>query len=90
MDLPKENTIENKIVKARKDHTCIECHKTIHKGQEYAFFKAYYDGIGWETFKTCSRCEKIRRLATYKYQQVYDDDGPAFGELYSWIRERRR
>lgn len=88
-DMPESSTIDIRIVRARKDHTCCECGKVIKKDSEYEYYHAIWEGK-WDTFRTCLRCGKIRELALSKYPPVYEDEGPAFGELYCWIRECRR
>lgn len=45
--------------KARRSHTCCECSETIVPGERYELFKGRWDD-GWETYKTCSVCVRIR------------------------------
>jgi hypothetical protein len=73
-----------KKVKARKSHVCCECKKTI--SPKSLYFK--YSGI-WDkpaTFKCCLKCDKLRDLALKKYPPELEDEGPAFGLLFDWIK----
>jgi len=45
-------------VRARKQHTCGECHRTIARGESYELNRGYWDA--WETHKTCLGCTRIR------------------------------
>lgn len=83
-ELPSAGSVLSKHPKARKEHICIECRKPIKKGQQYWYFEGVYAGK-WESFKTCLRCEKVREQAEVKYKANWDE-GPAFGELYYWIK----
>ena len=87
--MPASGTERDTISQARKEYKCIECKKSIHKDDKYWRFEAYYDGIGWETFHTCLRCKKIRKLVEAKYCNSLWDEPPAFGELYWFIREAK-
>ena len=42
--------------KARKDHRCNECYRTINKGELYEYFYGIGEG-GLFTNKTCSHCQ---------------------------------
>ena len=44
--------------KARKVHTCNECHCRIQPGERYEHVSAILDSV--EVFKTCSRCLDLR------------------------------
>ena len=51
--------LQNKMVKARKNHKCCECGRKIEKGEIYEYYVAVWDGdLG--TFKTCKGCKIIR------------------------------
>lgn len=47
------------IVKAKKQHTCCECHEPIPKGEKYENVVGLYDGV-FTRFKTCIPCVSIR------------------------------
>lgn len=47
-----------KEVKARKEHTCDECHETIKKGQSYYRWSALFEG-SWSNGKRCLPCWRI-------------------------------
>lgn len=83
--MPVSGTETSKTQTARKDYLCIECQKPIKKGDKYWYFKAVYPGQGWEKYKTCLKCKRVRDLAEAKYD-FYPEEGPAFGELYYWIK----
>ncbi len=61
--------------KARKDHRCCECRKTIPKGEEYQACSGKFDGAFFYE-KTCAACAEIRR--TYSC----GGDQPAFTGLW--------
>jgi len=84
-DICASGTDTCKFVYARKDHVCCECGKTIPKGQKYQYFKACWPQLGgWLSFKTCVRCSEIRDSVIDKYPPTYEDEGPAFGELWDY------
>ena len=84
-------TETDKIVVARKEYKCCECKQTIKKGDKYWYFAACWPGgEGWGNYKTCLRCKNVRDLAMDKWPPTWNDEIPAFGELYEWIRESRR
>lgn len=45
--------------KARKEHVCFECRRTIQPGERYESAFGIWDGRG-DTFKTCSHCLSLR------------------------------
>jgi len=68
-----------------------ECNRSIKKGDKYWYFEAYWSTInGWGNHKTCLKCENLRKLVEDKYPPVYAEEGPAFGQLFEYIREERR
>ena len=72
----------HKIVKARKEHKCCECGRTISVGSKYEYFSGKIEG-GMEYYHTCIDCANIR-------SGLACDDGsawPAFGNLWSDITE---
>lgn len=48
------------IHKARKEHTCCECNRTIVCGEEYEMCKMLHDGT-WRNYKTCGDCVSVRK-----------------------------
>ncbi len=46
---------EEKEVRARKEHTCCECGKSINPGEQYGLAKSPFDG-SWSTFRRCPAC----------------------------------
>ena len=54
--------------KARREHTCGECGRTIKRGETYEHFRGLYDGC-WDTHKTCLGCKRLRdRLCPHGWQ----------------------
>jgi hypothetical protein len=52
---------ENKKIKARKDHLCCECGRTIEKGEEYERVSLRQRGDkNFQHYETCSDCLSIR------------------------------
>ena len=65
------------IHKARVQHTCIECDRTISPGERYERFVGNMDGR-WSTFKTCAHCMACRSwlhevCGGWMYQGVLDE-----------------
>ena len=50
--------------KARKEHRCSECLRTILKGEIYQRVSLLDRDYGWETFITCATCAEIRKAFT--------------------------
>jgi hypothetical protein len=48
-----------KDVKARKEHRCMECGRTILRGERYLYVTGIFDG-GPFTHKECWRCQALR------------------------------
>ncbi len=75
------------IVKARKEHKCCEFRKPIRRGTLYLRSSGIWPD-GPDSYKTCLRCHKIRGRAIKAMPDWYsEDEGPAFGMLFDWIRE---
>lgn len=72
--------------KARKEHRCCECRKTIAKTETYIYSSGIWED-GPDSYKTCEKCYKIKALAVNKYPPDNEDEGPAFGELRDYIYE---
>ena len=62
-----------KIVTARKDHRCCECHETIGAGEKYEHVRGMWDGV-FSTYKTCIPCQSIRKeyCCSWFYEQLRD------------------
>lgn len=56
------------------DHRCLECQRTIHKGELYEWAKQLYNGV-WSETKTCRHCHAA---ATWLHIQC---GGYAVGEV---------
>ena len=48
-----------KTVKARKQHTCCECDRTINRGEQYESITGLWDG-DIKRYKTCEQCSDLR------------------------------
>jgi hypothetical protein len=66
--------------KARKDHACCECSRTIKAGSTYEFTSGIWDGEP-SSHKTCLRCVGLRAAFTAV------DESPPFTCLLECIRE---
>lgn len=51
-----------RLRKARKQHKCCECYKTIQVGEHYEFSSGIWEGCP-ESHKTCGYCANLRSLA---------------------------
>jgi hypothetical protein len=69
--------------KARKEHKCGDCNKTIPKGEKYQRWAGKFDGEMF-TEKRCAICVEIRDAFTCTES---DQTGPPNGELWSDIAE---
>lgn len=67
------DNLEEKRVKARKEHRCDWCRCRIKKGEEYTFSKSIQDG-DFNTWKSCDTCKA--------YVQEMFDKGWDKGEGY--------
>lgn len=47
-----------KSPKARKDHRCFFCDRTIHKGETYHRASGVWEDSGPESFAWCEKCER--------------------------------
>ena len=68
----KVDLLNGRFIKARKEHTCLECYRIIHKGEEYFREVWVYDG-DMSTHKTCEDC--------YSLRQVFFSNGWYYGQL---------
>lgn len=55
-------TINHIDRKARKDHKCCECQRTILKGETYESVSGLWRESGFDTFKTCGHCVAAREV----------------------------
>jgi len=46
--------------KARKEHECDECLRTIQPGEKYIYSSFLFDG-GWNSSKRCVQCNQISK-----------------------------
>lgn len=60
--------------KARKDHKCCECRRTIEKGEKYFYESGIWDH-GPDSFKTCQECYQIREsfFCDFSYGELWDE-----------------
>jgi len=67
-----------RLIKARKEHKCCECHEVIKVGDIYELAKGRWDG-DWRSYHTCLRCSRIR--------QDFMSCGWIYGGLWEALRE---
>ena len=79
---------KSKIVTARKEHQCCECHRKIMLGEEYENVNGKWD-FGFETDKTCLDCVSLRDVffESWIYTQVWENFQDDFGYTDSVIPE---
>ncbi len=66
--------------RARKQHICCECGRTISVGQIYVLHEGLW-GAEWLRFKTCMPCDALRHdLCCY-------EEGFAYGELSAFAAD---
>lgn len=68
--------------KARKDHVCEYCGKTIHKGEIYSYETGKYDGDMFAR-KLCLVCENILDA----FIKEVDADEFDWWEINDWLRD---
>ena len=71
------------VRKARREHTCCECHQVIKIGEKYHLLKGCWEGK-WDEYKTCIDCQVLREEIGTLYR---GDELPPFGELSEWAHE---
>lgn len=69
---------DSSVIKARKDHRCIECREVIPPGAYYHRDKGLWEH-GWDCYDTCLTCGRIR--------EDYCSHGYTYGELGEAIQE---
>lgn len=78
---------EKWVSKARKDHKCDECNRTIKKGEEYRFTTGALDGY-WNSNHVCHHCTFATRwLWTNCYGYV---DGGVHEDIQYHLEEEIR
>lgn len=65
-------TLSDKRVKARKEHTCDFCGKKIVKGEEYRRSTHVYEGQIYD-WHGCDRCKKYVSMAFKEYGDLAGD-----------------
>lgn len=71
--------------KARKEHQCCECKKTIEKGETYVVSSGIWDGTP-DRFKQCSLCAMIFEQCAW-YAPRNGLEPVSFHELRWWLSE---
>lgn len=66
--------------RARKDHRCFECGRTIAKGETYRYEAWLWEG-DFDTAKVCQHCLQVRRWLSAAC------DGWVYGELAADLAE---
>lgn len=70
--------LSERIVQARKTHTCCECGCTIQRGDHYEYVSGLWgsswDGA-WNNYKTCLDCVSVRQnlFCSWIYTQMWED-----------------
>lgn len=76
--------ISDKWHKARKDHRCCECHRTIVNGEQYRRETLSDDGK-ISTYKTCADCESLKGAffcGGYLFGNVWGDFQESFSDCF--------
>ncbi len=68
--------------KARKEHRCGECWRTINVGERYEVHTGLYEGK-WETYRWCAHCSASQKI----YAEVDECECWLYGDLWSPIQE---
>lgn len=72
---------EERFRRARKEHKCGECGRTIREGERYSYTSMKFEGE-FSDHKTCVRCDRVRDAIFKKYEI---DCGIPLGGLFSEI-----
>lgn len=80
--------------KARKEHKCRECKRTVQPGERYRYWKGLVEREYFETFKMCEHCwtamVEMSKLTgchlSWYWDQVFDMR-PGAGEEGSYVRD---
>jgi hypothetical protein len=81
--------LTDKIVKARKDHKCVECRKTINKGEMYRYEVIKNDDLN--VFKTCADCNSVREhlVCFFYYGEIWwliEENISEYGDQQPWSK----
>lgn len=89
MDSTPPEYIYQRQRKARKDHACCECSRTIKAGSRYEFTSGIWDGEP-SSYKTCLRCVGLRAAYASVVEPLWhgESSAPPFTCLTESIRER--
>ena len=79
-DTPK--VISSVMRKARKEHSCCECHKAIVIGETYCDISGIWDKP--ERFKQCDDCSSLHHAASIHADSIGSDDGVCFGQVLDY------
>jgi hypothetical protein len=82
-DYGQVDIIENRTVKARKEHICTECKDIINIGDKYERTKYSFDG-DFMTNKCCYACLEIRYkfcVGAYPIGWMYDELRNCFDDI---------
>lgn len=63
--------------RARKEHRCSECRRTIHPAEHYELVRGLWDDR-WDAYKTCTHCQVARswlerECGGWVYTEVFDE-----------------
>ena len=74
--------------KARKEHKCGECYRTIVKGEEYEKIVTVFDSRLY-TYKTCMDCVSVRKqfFTTFYYESIWEYFREYVSDVYGEIPE---
>jgi hypothetical protein len=78
-------TIKDKRVKAKKEHSCDFCEKKIVKGEEYRLSTHVYDNQIFD-WHSCDRCKEYVSFA-FEELGVYLSEGLTADEFHDFMRE---
>ena len=67
--------------RARKDHVCSDCGRTIGPGETYRRGAGFDDGTAW-TWKDCAHCEALIGLYDLAWDGAYNDEN-----FYEWATD---
>ena len=67
--------------RAKRDHECSDCGRTISPGETYRRGVGFDDGTAW-TWKDCAHCEAILSLYDLSWDGAYND-----GTFYAWATD---
>ena len=68
--------------RARRDHVCSDCGRTIGPGETYRRSVVFYDGTAG-TWKDCTHCEALISLYDLSWDGAYNDEN-----FHEWATDR--